>query len=97
MHFIETAPSVLREVPWLKIIEYKVCPYSTSNLYATNLWFITLIQEGNQIAHDSQIHEICQQMQLEARNDISCLSLVYGLPGWLLSTLNRVSYPLGVN
>ena len=25
VHFIETAPSVLREVPWLKVIEYGVC------------------------------------------------------------------------
>ena len=24
VHFIETAPSVLREVPWLKVMEYEV-------------------------------------------------------------------------
>ena len=41
VHFIETAPSVLRDVPWLKVREYKVytvtnyasVPYICTNCY----------------------------------------------------------------
>ena len=33
MHFIETAPSILREMPWIKLKEFKVNNYYCAQLF----------------------------------------------------------------
>ena len=81
IHFIETSPSVLREVPWLKVMDYKVCISSKFGCVLIYRNILYILQEDGPPTTIVQAETICQQTRLKGNEDFSCIELVYSLPG----------------
>lgn len=71
IHFVETIPSMLREIPWMELQDTKVVLYSSIGS-VKKFSFVQLSVE--------KAKKVCAKVTLESRN-FSHIECVYGLTG----------------
>ena len=95
IHYVETLPSVLQEMPWVHQVKHKVC---VINCYRIDCFAVTCkchclvasMQLSDMSGLKEEVQKICQQQAIVERG-LDCVKVVYGPAGQYIISVYDVN------
>lgn len=95
IHYVETLPSVLQEMPWVHQVKHKVCVINRLDYFAVTITiFLAASNQASDIAGlKEEVQGICQQQAIVER-ELECVKVVYGAAGQYIICVYDMSVQL---
>ena len=95
IHYVETLPSVLQEMPWVHQVKHKVCVINKLDHFAVTItiFFAASTQLSDIAGLKEEVQEICRRQAIVER-ELECVKVVYGAAGQYIICVYNMSVQL---